>query len=82
MQLKEIIVLTQSSTNVAGIAANGTQLSVDMASQQLEKTMNQNAVKQMQLMEQQANQQLMQTMIKHRTDVMNSTKEQSTSVRM
>ena len=74
--------LTQSSNNVAGIAANGTQRSVDMASQQLEKTMNENAVKQMQLMEKQANQQLMQTMIKHRTDVMNSTKEQSTSVRM
>lgn len=74
--------LTQSSTNVAGIAANGTQLSVDMASQQLEKTMNQNAVKQMQLMEQQANQQLTRTMLQHRTEVMNSAKEQSTSVRM
>lgn len=74
--------LTQSSNNVAGIAANGTQSSVDMASQQLEKTMNQNAVKQMQLMEQQANLQLTQTTIKHRTDVMNSAKEHATSVRM
>jgi len=82
MQLKEIFVPIQSSNNVAGVAANGTQSSVDMASQQLEKTMNQNAVKQMQMMEQQANQQLTQTLVKHRSDMMNSAKENASNVRI
>ena len=68
------------STNVSGVASNGSQLSVDMASQALERTMNQNSVKQMQLMEQQANQQLMQTQIKHRADVMNSAKEHASNI--
>lgn len=72
----------QASNNVAGVVSNGSQLSVDMASQALERTMNQNSVKQMQLMEQQANQQLMQTQIKHRADVMNSAKEQASSIRL
>jgi hypothetical protein len=72
----------QASNNVAGVVSNGNQLSVDMASQALERTMNQNSVKQMQLMEQQANQQLMQTQIKHRADVMNSAKEHASSIRL
>ena len=72
----------QVASNVASIASNGTQQSVDFASQALEKTMNQNSVKQMQLMEQQANQQLMQTQIKHRADVMNSAKEHASSIRL
>lgn len=70
------------ANNVNGIAANGSEQSVTMASEGLERSMNQNAVKQMQLMEKQGNHQLMQTVVKQASDMMNSAKENTANIRL
>ena len=65
-----------------GVAATGTDASVDMATAKLEERMNANSVKQMNLMARQSDTQLMQTLVKQSSDVVNSAKENTSNVRL
>lgn len=70
------------NNNYLGVASTGTDASVDQATQKLEQKMNENSVKQMNMMAKQSDTQLMQTLVKQSSDVVNSAKENTSNVRL
>lgn len=70
------------NNNYLGVASTSTDASVDQATQKLEQKMNENSVKQMNMMAKQSDTQLMQTLVKMSSDVVNSAKENTSNVRL